>query len=233
MKATQTAVRVWLLELMARQKPQSKKDADNAVRMALPIFAHRFPAAAFCASAQDAIVSTEPYWNEAKVSLALEQWCRLNLASADTSDERLPEIAVAAPISRHGKWLYGQFLLAEHDGAAVRAIDSLRYTEWGHDFDWVVRNDPGAAAIAVRRGWRPTPTAAELAADWDDLSGILDHARRVAGDPRMLALLVRLVHQHAPHFDADLAEAIAPPVVVMPVEIIPPPPTSSRLGLFG
>lgn len=180
-KPTKRQVKRWLLELMARQAPQSVDDAERNAETATPAFSVRFEAATFCQEAQDHIAGSIRYWNEAAVSTALEAWCASKLAPVDA----LPPKAEAAPISTAAKVMYARFLRSDGDISASAVLNLMRSVD-APAFEWVIRADDVAASFAVRRGW-VTPSAYDLQSEWSDSAEVEERARTVVAFYRELS----------------------------------------------
>lgn len=242
-KATLTQARAWLLELRALLNiNESAQEADLAVRPIAASLIKSYDADVFRPESREAVSATLKFFREPDIRERLDAWRRLNAADA----WELPLAAQTAPISAYGKWLYGRFLTAEGDRSAVRALDSAR-TSSPEDFDWMIRHDSRAAEIAVRHQWKPRPSMEELAAEWDDLDGILRLAGRVCDLPRTNVWEIRVqdrainalfaaVKFNAPqHFrpmvDAMLARARGETVPVATPAVLALP--SQNDALFG
>lgn len=172
MKATKKATKRWLLELMARQAPQSVDDAQRNAETAAPSFSTRFEAAAFCMQSQDEIAGSVRYWNEAQVSSALEAWCKEHLATPG-SESTLPPEADIAPLSVLGKHLYARFLKTSDDRAAQSALLMMQTVD-PPSFRWVADHDFRAADIIVIAGW--DLDGSTRAEDWKDEGVVRDSA---------------------------------------------------------
>jgi hypothetical protein len=215
MKATRASVRTWLLTLMARQAPQSEHDVKAAVALSLPSLQLKFPAEAFCQASIDHIAATERFWNEAGVTKALDAWWRQN----DTTPVRsLPPEAEAALVSQAAKYWLAGFYNATDDTQAARQLDLIR----GHSpeaYEYITRNDPRAASIAVWHKWWVPRTSAELAADWDDEQAIRQKVRALCQIERSAGFmpliwsaamksLIQAVRLHAPHHKDALVDEL-------------------------
>lgn len=170
-KPTQRSVRLWMLGVMNRQRSfvgdNSDKDADVAVKSSIFAFVERFPAAAFSATSMEAVCASEAYWNEAKIIAALDAWWRANSPETTTV---LPPEAEQAPVSSEAKQWLAMWYRANEDETATRALDLIR--SHSHEaFEYLMRVDFRASSIAVLRRWT-TPTATDLASEWDDPAGI-------------------------------------------------------------
>lgn len=175
-RATLAQASAWLLQLRATQNiSESALEAKLAVRPIAASLIKTYAADVFRAESREAVSATLRFFKEPDIRERLDVWVKIN---APETVPTLPPEALAAPIGATGQWLYGRFLTAADEPAAIRALDTLRSREHGA-FDWVVRNDHGAAGYAVRRGWEPAPTPDELRVDWNDEPTIRRMAARI------------------------------------------------------
>jgi len=244
-KATQKQTRTWILTVMARQAVTMSTDqVEIQARLSLPAFIARFPADCFCAASADAVCATERYWNEAKVTQALETWQRAN---APVTSNVLPPEADAAPLSMDGKlWLIGWYR-ADTDPQAERSLELMR-AKSDEAFGWLIKNDVRAADIAVWRKWVPR-SRTDLAADWDDEAGVRRLAARIATEAPMngqgqhgfsyrgflLQTLARAVSLHAPQHGPAMFDELRWIAAGSPSEApeIAAPAVDIDLGMFG
>lgn len=216
--------RDWLLAVrVGLSIPESAEEASAICTASARLLAQDYSKEDLCFASRDTVAATLKWWNEKDIRERLDTWIKVNAPAV----EALPAEALAAPIGNTGKWLFARFLRATDDATAIRALDSMRGREQPA-FDWVVRNNHAAAGYAVQRGWKPTPTAEGLAADWDDEAAIRRLARRIREFPRTtqweatiqeraMSTLMMLVGMHArQHFDAAVDEfrSFAEPVPV-------------------
>lgn len=244
-KATQKQVHAWILLVMSRQAANmSATEAETQAKLSRAAFAARFPADCFCAASVDHVCATERYWNEAKVTQALEAW-----QSANAPRSTMPPEAENAPVSNEAKHWLAHWFRAETDPAADRALDLIR-TRSDEAFGYLMVHDHRAASVAVWKHWPVPRTPIELAAEWDDEDGIRRLARRIATEAPargqgtngfsyrsfLLETLARTVKLHAPQHGPAMFEElrwIAAGGAAVPVEAERAPPVDIELGMFG
>lgn len=178
-RATVAHARGWLLAVrVALNISESADEATRICEAEARLLALDYSRENLCSASRDAVCAKLKWWNVKDIRDGIDTWVRANAPAVDP----LPPEAMNAPISDTGKWLYARYLKASGEGAAVRALSVMRDRETAA-FDWLVRGDHTAAAYAVMQGWQPTPTAADLVADWDDEAGIIERAVRIRTMP--------------------------------------------------
>lgn len=221
----------WLLAVRSQfDIKEDARDAKLAVRGIAASFIKTYDASALTAESRESVSATLKWFKEPDIRERLDVWVRVN--APETVEVLAPEAAVA-PISGTGRWHYSHFLKASSEDAAILALDTLRSREQAA-FDWVVRHDHAAAGYAVMRHWKPTPTAEELATDWNDEDCIRELVGRLrtmgcetvwASEVRQIALasFLMAVGLHArQHLDMAIDELRSTgPVAVAFVEDVP------------
>lgn len=211
-----SVVEKWLIHLGLRCAP-TKGAEDIELRLAeyTLSFARDVPERAFCDASLESLARQFEYFpSYAALRKALDKWLddnkprELAIASAFA-----PDSASMPPQDRHqvDAWLRAEARGtsdAELSGrlGVVRQVASA-------GFDWLVRSNPTAGAIALRRGWiadaNPASMGDRMRDEWSDPSGI---TRRVAAltqetdNPALVimnapcvGLLAALVARYAPH----------------------------------
>jgi hypothetical protein len=196
-KPTKHHVRQWILGVMSRQSPMSEPDVKAALAGSLEALRIRYPAAAFCLTSMDHVVSKERFWNESAIIKHLDEWWRDNDPSAATA---MPHEAASAPVSNTARSWLASWYRARDDTECLKWL-RLMHAKCTEAFEYLVRNEHAAATMAVMHFLEPPMTRNQLRIEWDDEDAVLRLARDAADSPLrgiLMKILAGTVGVHAP-----------------------------------